>query len=249
MPEPYQLALLFAAAVVAGFIDSVAGGGGLITVPALLGCGLPPQLALGTNKLQSTFGSAAATWHFFRAGLIPWRDCRRGVVLTVLGAAAGALTVKFIEAGMLKTLILCMLLAVALCLVMRPRLGEVEKPARIGRLPFDLMFGLGIGFYDGFLGPGTGTFWAMGFVLLLGMNLVNATAQTKLMNFSSNFASLVVFTLSGNVSPVIGIIMGIGQWLGARWGSRSVIRRGQGFVRLILLLVVTALVVKLLISG
>jgi uncharacterized protein len=248
MPDPLQLALLFVVAVVAGFIDSVAGGGGLITLPALLGCGLPPQLALGTNKLQSTFGSAAATFHFLRAGLISWRECRRTVLLTAAGAAAGALAVRFIETGMMRSLILTMLLAVALCLVLRPGLGAERRPPKVGRLPFDLVCGLGIGFYDGFLGPGTGTFWAMGFVLLLGMDLVNATARTKLMNFSSNLTSLAIFAMCGQVSPVIGLVMGAGQWLGARWGSRTVMRRGHGFIRLVLLLVVTALVVKLLLA-
>lgn len=245
MPEPWQTILLFGVAVVAGFVDSIAGGGGMITLPALLGCGFDPRCALGTNKLQATFGSGGAAWHFARAGHLDPGECARGAGLTLLGAAAGALAVQWLGAEILGRLIPLLLVAVAAVLAFRPRFGTTTRQARWRRGVFDAVFGLGIGFYDGFFGPGTGTFWAMAFVACMGFDLVKSTAQTKAMNFASNVAALAVFAASGQVDWTAGLVMGSGQWLGARLGSRMVIRRGTSFVRLVLLAVVIALAVKL----
>ena len=242
----WQLPLFFATGLVAGFVDSIAGGGGLITVPVLLHCGLGPQLALGTNKLQASFGSGSATWHYARAGLVNWTECRRGVVLTFAGALLGALTVQHLDPALLKRFIPVLLLAVAVYLFFKPALGERDVPPRLPRGGFDALFGLGIGFYDGFFGPGTGTFWAMAFVLGLGFHLTKATAQTKAMNFASNVAALTVFLAAGQVNFVAGLVMGAGQWLGARLGARLVVKRGVRLIRPLFLTVVVALTLKLL---
>lgn len=238
--------LLFATGLVAGFVDSIAGGGGLITVPVLLHCGLHPQLALGTNKLQASFGSGSATWHYARAGLVNWAECRRGVLLTFAGAILGALAVQQLDPAFLKRFIPALLLAVAVYLFFKPALGEMESRPRLPRGAFDALFGLGLGFYDGFFGPGTGTFWAMAFVLGLGFHLTKATAQTKAMNFASNIASLALFLAAGQVLFVAGLVMGAGQWLGARLGARLVVKRGTRFIRPVFLTVVVALTLKLL---
>jgi len=242
----WQLPLLFATGLVAGFVDSIAGGGGLITVPVLLHCGLNPQLALGTNKLQASFGSGSATWHYACAGLVDWAGCRRGVLLTFVGAVLGALAVQQLDPAFLKRFIPALLLAVAVYLFFKPTLGEAESRPCLPRGAFDALFGLGLGFYDGFFGPGTGTFWAMAFVLGLGFNLTKATAQTKAMNFASNAASLLFFLGAGQVHFVAGFSMGAGQLLGARLGSRMVVQRGARFVRPVFLAVVIALTLKLL---
>ena len=241
-----HLPLLFAASFAAGFVDSIAGGGGLITVPALLGLGLDPKLALGTNKLQALFGSGSAAWHYARAGVVPLRDCRRAFLLTFLGAAFGTVLALRASRELLLHVIPLMLLGVAVFVILRPRFGDTDLHPRMSRRVFDLGFGLLLGGYDGFFGPGTGTFWAMAFTLGLGFNLTKATGYTKVMNFASNVSSFLFFLAAGQVLALPGLVMGAGQWLGARAGSRMVIRQGARFIRPVFLAVVLALTAKLL---
>jgi uncharacterized membrane protein YfcA len=238
--------LLFAAGLVAGLIDAMAGGGGLITIPVLLGLGMPPQTALGTNKLQGTFGSGSAMLHFVRAGVVDLRACGAGMVWTATGAGLGTLAVQRLDPAFLRAVIPLLLIAMALIMLFSPSLGMADVRERMGRRTFFLVFGLSIGFYDGFFGPGTGTFWAMAFVLVLGFNLTRATAYTKVMNFTSNLVSLGFFFAGGFVSLPEGIVMGLGQFAGARIGSRLVITRGSRFIRPVFIAVVVAISAKLL---
>ena len=242
----WHFPLLFATGLAAGFVDSIAGGGGLITLPVLLSFGLGPQAALGTNKLQATFGSGSAAWHYAEAKTVPLRDCGRGFLFSLVGAALGTLTVWRMNPGVLKRVIPLLLLAVALYVLFRPQLGAEDCRPRMSRGWFDLVCGLGLGFYDGFFGPGTGTFWTMAFVLGLGFNLTRATGYTKVMNFASNLSSLAFFLCGGTVLVAAGLTMGFGQWVGARLGSRMVIARGTKFIRPVFLSVVLALTLKLL---
>lgn len=246
MIELWQLPILFATAFAAGFVDSIAGGGGLITVPVLLSLGLDPRMALGTNKLQAVFGSGSATWHYSQAGTVSLRECARGFVVTFIGAAIGTLLVQQASREFLLHAIPVLLIVVAGVMVFRPSLGDADLHPRMARGAFDLCFGLLLGGYDGFFGPGTGTFWAMAFMLGLGFNMTKATGSTKVMNFSSNLSSLLVFALARQVLIVPGLVMGAGQWLGARTGSRMVIRHGTRFIKPVFLAVVLALTVKLL---
>lgn len=240
------LPVLFATGLAAGFVDSIAGGGGLITVPVLLSTGFQPQDALGTNKLQATFGSGSAAVHFTRAGLVRMKDCINGIIFTAIGAGAGTLLVQLVKPTLLKLVIPWLLIALAIYLLVKPALGHEQREARMGSNPFHLTFGLVIGFYDGFFGPGTGTFWAMAYVMFLGYELTRATAHTKIMNFTSNIVSLVVFVAGGHVLWVPGMVMGLGQMLGARLGSRTVIKGGAKIIRPIFLTVVVAIASKLL---
>ncbi len=246
MPELWQMALLFATGLVAGFVDAIAGGGGLITLPVMLSLGGDPQSALGTNKLQATFGSGSATWHYARAGAVDLSDCGRGAVLTFVGALVGTLGVRQIGPHTLKVVIPLLLIAVAAYMLRHPQLGQANRGARMSRARFDLTFGLLLGFYDGFFGPGTGTFWAMAFVLALGFNLTRATGYTKAMNFSSNLCSFLLFALAGKVNYGAGVIMGVGQLIGARFGSRMVMTRGTKFIRPVFITVVLTITGKLL---
>jgi uncharacterized protein len=237
---------LFSAGLAAGLIDSMAGGGGLITIPVLLGLGMPPQTALGTNKLQGAFGSGSAMLHFARAGAVNLRDCATGVAWTAVGAVLGTMAVQTLDPAFLRKAIPVLLIAIALFLLFSPRLGMADVRERMEKNPFFLLFGLSIGFYDGFFGPATGTFWAMAFVLFLGFNLTRATAWTKVMNFTSNLVSLVFFLANGFVSLPEGIVMGLGQFAGARVGARLVISRGSRFIRPVFIAVVLAVSAKLL---
>ncbi len=238
--------LLFLTGLAAGFVDSIAGGGGLITLPVLLNLGLPPQVALGTNKLQATFGSGSAAWHYGRAGLIDFKDCVAGIGFTFIGAALGTALVRHLDPEFLRRAIPLLLVAIALYLLFQPKLGETDIHPRMKAPLFYATFGLLIGFYDGFFGPGTGTFWAMAFMLGLGFNLTRATAHTKVMNFTSNAASLGVFLLAGQVHFLAGVTMGVGQLLRARLGARVVIRKGTGLIRPVFIIVVLAITAKLI---
>jgi len=244
--QHWEIPLLFGTGLVAGFVDSIAGGGGLITLPVLLSLGGDPQQALGTNKLQATFGSASAATHYTRAGAVNPRECVRAFGITFVGAAIGSLGVRQVGPNTLKVVIPLLLIAVAVYSLRNPKLGEVDRQPQITRVRFDFVFGLLLGFYDGFFGPGTGTFWTMAFVLLLGFNLTRATAHTKVLNFSSNLCSLFIFAVAGQVNYFAGTVMGLGQLIGAQIGSRMVIRRGTSFIRPVFITVVLAITGKLL---
>ncbi len=241
----WQYFALFLIGGAAGFVDAIAGGGGLLTVPALLAAGLPPQLALGTNKLQSSCGTALATFNYARAGLIDWKDWIPGIAMTAAASIAGALTATAAEPSHLRKLIPVVLVLLAAYTAFKPDLGAGTRPARMKRLPFSLILGSALGFYDGFLGPGTGSFWMMACVLIQGLHLTAATGVTKMMNLSSNVGSLGLFLLAGKVDFRIGLLMAAGQLIGAYTGSRIAIRLGPRLIRPVFLTVVLALAAKL----
>jgi uncharacterized membrane protein YfcA len=246
LPDPLTLILLVLSAVAAGLMDAIAGGGGLITVPALLASGLPPGTALATNKLQGCFGSGTALVRYAQAGLVTREEVLPAVGFTALGAVAGTVVVRYLPSAWLNWLIPALLTAIFLFLLIRRDWGKEARPARWNRLPFYLVFGLALGFYDGFLGPGTGTFWTIALTALLGHGLVSATAQTKVANFTSNLVSLVVFAVLGQVLWALGLLMGLGQAVGARMGAKLAMTKGTGFIRIVFLIVVAATLAKVL---
>jgi uncharacterized protein len=201
------ITLLFLAGLSAGFIDAIAGGGGLITVPALLWAGLDVQMALGTNKMQSTFGTAMAVRKYARAGLVAWSEVRLTVLITFVFACLGAWTVTLVSQDMLKKTVPWMLLGIAVYVLLSPGLGKAAARARMSLAAFAGLAGGVLGFYDGFFGPGTGAFWTMACVSLLGMELTRATAFTKVANLTSNFASLLVFVFMSRVDYAIAVAM------------------------------------------
>jgi uncharacterized membrane protein YfcA len=247
MDSAWIYPVLFLTGTAAGFVDSIAGGGGLMTMPVLLSL-LPATVPdiLGTNKLQATFGSGSAAWHYHDAGLVELKHCWGGIFWTAIGALAGTLLVQNLQGNLLQLLIPWLLITIALYSLFQPQLGNLDVQPRWIPGLFYAVFGLGIGFYDGFFGPGTGSFWAMAFVLCLGFNLTKATAHTKVMNLTSNVVSLAVFAAGNHVVYSAGIVMGIGQLLGARLGARMVIARGARLVRPIFITAALAVTAKLL---
>lgn len=235
----------FLAGLAAGFVDSIAGGGGLITVPALLAIGLPPHLALGTNKLGSTMGVLTALHRYRGGGLVRVRDWLPAVVCTATGAAAGTLLIQRLSAAFLGWLIPVLLLAILAYTLASPDLGAQPARERLGRRLFQVVFGLGLGFHDGFFGPGTGAFWALALVTLAGLDLRRATGATKVMNATSNVVALVFFALGGKVVVTVGLAMGLGQIVGATLGAQQVLRRKPGFVRWFLIASVSLTLVRL----
>lgn len=243
---PWVYPVLFAGGVGAGWIDSIAGGGGLVTIPLLLWVGLPAQVALGTNKFQSSFGSFTAAVHYSREGVVPLHDALPGILFTLTGAAAGSVFVQLISGAVMNGLIPFLLLAIAVYLLFTPSLGERPVQPRFSRIVFYLIFGLALGFYDGFFGPGVGSFWALAFVFGLGFDLRTATGYTKVMNFTSNAVSFVLFLAGGQVLFGAGLTMGVGEVIGAGIGSRMVVKRGVRFIRPVFVIMVILTTLKLL---
>jgi len=243
---PLTYGLLFVAGMAGGFIDSIAGGGGLITVPSLLAAGLPPQIALGTNKLQSSVGTTFAVWRYARAGLMttPWLWL--AVVMAFLSSMAGAVAVAVLSPGLLKMLVPWMLAAVAVYTIFNRHFGLKPGNAKLSYWLFAVAFGCAIGFYDGFFGPGAGSFWTVALVALLGVELRAATGYTKAANLASNVGSLLIFLSMGAVHfPAAGAMVA-GQLVGVKLGSGLVIRRGATFIRPVFLCVVFVLTAKLM---
>ena len=239
-------ALFFVAAFLGGFIDAIAGGGGLITLPAIMAMGVPPHLALGTNKLQGVFGSFTATLNFTKKGLIDYKECFVGIVFTFIGAAIGATLILFLNANFLKIIIPFLLIAIFIYTLFMPKIGESDRAAKMNERLFYIIFGLVLGFYDGFFGPGAGSFWMFAMVALIGLNLKKAVAHTKALNFTSNIVALSVFIAGGQILWLVGFLMAVGQILGAYFGSNLVIKKEVKFIRTMFLIVVAATICKLL---
>ncbi len=241
-------AILFLVALLAGFVDSIAGGGGLIAIPALLWAGLSPVETLATNKAQAVFGSGTAAANFIHKGAVDLSGTALSVICTFIGAAAGAVMVQGLDSAFLERLIPVLLIGFALYFLFSPRVSDLDSHQRLAHPWFALLVGTGVGFYDGFFGPGTGTFFAMGYVSLLGFSLTRATAHTKLLNFTSNLAALLFFIPGGHVIWSMGLLMGAGQLIGAWIGSHMVMRHGAGLVRPVLVVVSIAVSIKLLLE-
>ncbi|MCP5436685.1 MAG: TSUP family transporter [Chromatiaceae bacterium] len=242
------LMLLVGVASLAGMIDAIAGGGGLLALPAILWAGLPPVQALATNKLQGSFGTFTASYNFIRRGEIDLRRLRIPIVMTFIGSVSGTLAVQRLGSDLLNHIVPALLIAFALYFLFSPRIGDQDAHHRISHGLFGLLIGFSLGFYDGFFGPGTGSFFAAAFVLLLGYNLRRATAGTKVLNFTSNIASLIFFALAGQVVWQVGLPMGLAQMAGAWIGSHLVIRHGTRLIRPLLVVVSLAISTKLLLS-
>jgi uncharacterized membrane protein YfcA len=245
MIEPWVYPVLTATAVLTGFIDAVAGGGGLIMLPALLFSGASPIQALATNKLQSVFGTAVATRNYARAGLVSWRDHKLAMMLVFIGATAGVLLVQTVDAGVLSLIIPLLLVSVAVYVLVSPRMTDEDAHQRLGEREYAPVGGL-IGLYDGFFGPGTGSFFTTSLVALRGYGLTRATGVTKLLNFTSNVASVLFFALGGKMLWLLGFCMAAGAMLGGWLGSHSAIRFGAKLIRPLLVMISLGLTARLL---
>lgn len=238
--------LLILAAFCAGFVDSIAGGGGLISVPALLLAGASPVEALATNKLQGTFGAGTALVTYARAGQVrPFEQLGMAAVSAAAGAA-GALVAHLIPAAALRLIMPVILIGIALFFALKPGLTDDARAERMKPALFTATFVPLIAAYDGFFGPGTGSFFMMGFVLLAGYGVLKATAHTKMLNFASNIGSLLVFVPSGAMWWAVGFGMAAAQIAGASLGARLAIRIGAGLIKPLLVVTSTAMALRLL---
>lgn len=225
------LAILFSVALVAGFIDAIAGGGGLITIPALLMTGMSPALALGTNKLQACGGSFSASLYFIRKRAVNLSEVWLLIVLTFIGSAIGTLLIQQVDSSIIRKVLPFLMLAIGLYFLFTPKLGEEDRQQRFSFVGFAFTAAALIGFYDGFFGPGTGSLFSLAFVTLLGFNLAKATAHAKVLNFTSNIASLMLFLIGGQVLWSVGLAMMAGQIIGGNLGAKMVLTKGKSLIR------------------
>lgn len=241
------LLLFFFIALIAATVDAVAGGGGLLTLPFLLLLGLPPTIAIATNKVGATAGSFSAALHFFQQGKISWqKDNLWGFAFTFFGSAVGAMVLMSMTPSKLVKTMPILLVMVALYFILSPHIGKQSKANCISRQMFVGLICPLLGFYDGFFGPGAGTFMAIALVTFLGFNLASATAHAKLLNFASNSASLLYFILFGKIYWALGLAMLFGQLIGGHIGAHLVIKHGQQLIRTIMVVVSISISIKLL---
>ncbi len=248
MFSPVELLLLTATGLIAGFVDAIAGGGGLLSLPALLWAGAGPVEALATNKLQGTMGSLTSTLNYMRHALVSPRRLWLAFVFSLLGSATGAVLVQLLPGQFLEKLIPLLLIGFAIYFLLSPRIGDEDSKPRMGLPLFSLLIGFAVGFYDGFFGPGTGAFFTIAFVYLLGFSLPRATGGARLLNFASNIVALAVFLFSGKILWLAGLLMGAGQIAGAWAGSHLAIRHGSRLIRPLLVVVSVLMSVKLLLE-
>ncbi|HEX7385934.1 MAG TPA: TSUP family transporter [Castellaniella sp.] len=241
--------LLFFVAMAAGTIDAIAGGGGLITIPALLAVGLPPGAAIATNKVGGFGSSAAASLQFLRKRQIDLKKSRWMILSTFAGALIGAFALTRIDSSILQRVIPILLIGFALYFLLSPRVGAKDSTQRLSHTVYAATLAPLIGFYDAFFGPGTGTFLAISAVTLLGMNLTRATGHAKLLNLSSNVVALLFYGLHGNILWAFGLPMLAGQWIGGTLGARLAVNRGQKLIRVVMVIMATIVSVKMMWQG
>lgn len=238
--------ILIACAFLAGFVDSIAGGGGLISVPALLLAGVPPVQALATNKLQGMAGAGTAFANYVHAGQVRPRD-QLGMAAISLGAGAlGSLAASYLPADVLRLIMPPILIAIALFFAFKPGLTDQPRPRRLSVPLFAALVVPVIAGYDGFFGPGTGSFFMMAFVLLAGSGVLKATAETKMLNFASNIGSFTVFALQGHMFWALGLGMAAAQIAGATLGSRLAVRIGARLIKPLLVVTSAGMALRLL---
>jgi uncharacterized membrane protein YfcA len=227
------IVFLFCAAFVAGFLDTLAGGGGLIALPALLVCGLPPLLALGTNKLQGSMGTATATYVMLKSRKVDWHSVKHLMLTAFIGSLLGTIAVQFINTDVLNFIIPVVLILTIGYFLFAPPLQNANAKPKLSKNMYGRSIVPIIGWYDGMFGPGTGSFFVLSGVSLRSHGLIDSTAIAKTLNFSTNIASLIIFLIAGKVVWVAGLIMMLGQFLGAWGGSHCLFRIKPHYLRVI----------------
>lgn len=244
--EIWQFAIFFIAAFLGGFVDAIAGGGGLICLPTLLAMNVPPHIALATNKLQGSFGTFTAAANFWVKGYVNKKEIIIGIIFTFIGACLGTGLVLILDAKFLNYIIPFLLIAIFIYTIFSPNLGTQDTKAIMSSRLFYIIFGLILGFYDGFFGPGAGAFWTFALVGVLGLYMKKAVAHTKVLNFVSNAVSLGVFILGGEILWLVGFIMAFGQILGGYFGSNFVMKKDVKWIKIIFLTIVALTILKIL---
>lgn len=244
-PDIWLIVTMFCVAILTGFIDSIAGGGGLVMMPSLLAAGLPPHLAIGTNKLQSVFGTSTACWSYWKGGLVDIRKNLPLVMAACAASAAGALAIQQVSSDVLSYIVPVFLVGLAAYVIFSPRMTDDDAQERLSRRGYAPVAS-GIGFYDGFFGPGTGQFFTASLVGLRGHGLTRAVGNTKLFNAATNWAAVIIFALGGKMVWMLGLAMAAGAMIGGYLGSRFAMRHGARIIRPLMIAASLALTGKVI---
>ena len=244
-PSPIIFASLVGVAGVAGFVDSIAGGGGLLVVPALLASGIPAVSVLATSKLQSTFGTAVAFTNYARKGHVDLKAFALPVLATFAGAVAGAMLAKQLGSGLLAGVMPVLLIVMAGYFLFSPRMSEIDQHKLITIRSYSFV-GAGIGFYDGFFGPGAGAFYMLSLIMLLGLSLIRATGHTKLLNLTSNVAAMLTLAFGGHTLWILGGCMAAANMAGSQLGAMTAMKHGSQIIKPLLVIVSLGMTIKLL---
>lgn len=232
----------------ASFIDAIAGGGGLISIPALSMTGLPIAMVLGTNKLQASIGTGTAVFKYYKNGLINFKTVIRGLIAGFIGASLGTILALVIDNEFMNFVVPVLLVFVFVFSLFNKNLGVAAGKKRMSELAFFTLFGFLLGAYDGFFGPGTGNFWIIAIVYFLGYTFLQASGYAKVLNLKSNVFSLIVFLLAGHVNILYGLVMAVGSFFGGMAGSKMVILKGSKLVRPIFMIVVGVTILVFIVS-
>ncbi len=248
-PHENALLFLFSIAIVAGLVDAIAGGGGLITLPSLLLSGVPPLTVLGTNRMQSAIGELTAFLTFWRNNAVNISGLWIGVCATAFGAIIGSFCISLFSTDLLKSMLPILMAVITVYAIFSTRLRRsVRAQALLSNRTFMIVGGLSIGFYNGFFGPGVGSFWMLAFIALLGYTAKEASIATKPLNLMGNVISLLFFAYIGAVDITLGLAMGAGQIIGSFAGSHLVLNKGDKIVRPVFITVCCVMTAKLLYS-
>ncbi len=241
------LTFLFFVGVVAGFLDTLVGGGGLLAVPALLLSGIPPIYVLGTNKFQGSMGTGIATFLLFRKKKLDWNSVKSLMFASFIGSILGGVIIQFVDTQFLSFVIPIVLVFIAIYFIVSPKPKSTVGNSKPNK-KFELFAVPVVGFYDGMFGPGAGSFFAMTGVMLKKLEIIQATILAKPLNFASNIAGFIVFFSFGHIAFLIGILMMMGQMIGAFFGTHYLLKANPLIIRFLIVIISISMLIKYMLS-
>ncbi len=241
------LTFLFFVGVVAGFLDTLVGGGGLLAVPALLLSGIPPIYVLGTNKFQGSMGTGIATFLLFRKEKLDWNSVKNLMFASFIGSIVGGVIIQFVDTQFLSFVIPIVLVFIAIYFIISPKPKSTVSNSKPNK-KFELFAVPVVGFYDGMFGPGAGSFFAMTGVMLKKLEIIQATILAKPLNFASNIAGFIVFFSFGHIAFLIGLLMMMGQMIGAFFGTHYLLKANPLIIRLLIVIISISMLIKYILS-
>ena len=241
------LTFLFCVGVVAGFLDTLVGGGGLLAVPALLLSGIPPIYVLGTNKFQGSMGTGLATFLLFKKKKLDWNSVKNLMFASFIGSIVGGVIIQFFDTQFLSFVIPIVLVFIAIYFIISPKPKSITSNPKPNK-KFELYAVPVVGFYDGMFGPGAGSFFAMTGVMIKKLEIIQATILAKPLNFASNIAGFIVFFSFGHIAFLIGLLMMIGQMIGAFFGTHYLLKANPLIIRLLIVIISISMLIKYTLS-
>ena len=241
------LTFLFFVGVVAGFLDTLVGGGGLLAVPALLLSGIPPIYVLGTNKFQGSMGTGIATFLLFRKKKLDWNSVKSLMFASFIGSILGGVIIQFVDTQFLSFVIPIVLVFIAIYFIVSPKPKSIASNPKSNK-KFELFAVPVVGFYDGMFGPGAGSFFAMTGVMIKKLEIIQATILAKPLNFASNIAGFIVFFSFGHIAFLIGLLMMMGQMIGAFFGTHYLLKANPLIIRLLIVIISISMLIKYMLS-